>query len=108
MIYYIPDDCVSLIDYVLKEIPNWETLDSICMCSSAYNKKVISCPGLKHDDNVFTREQSEDIDKCLPLLSFELKQVKFDMWAFKWIEQDGARKYFIDYPIVNSIFLTCE
>lgn len=109
MIYSIPSTCFSLIDYVIENFPKWNELDSITICVSAYDKMKDS-PYLEQSNNVWTREVSltEDDGKYLLPLSYELKQIKFDLWEIVWIEYDGTRKYFTNNPNSNSICITCE
>ncbi len=102
--FSIPSTCFSLIDYVIENFPNWNNLDSINIYSSAYDKMKDS-PYLQQSNNVWTREVSltEDNGKYLLPLSYELKQIKFDLWQVLWIEYDGTRKYFATNPIGKSI-----
>ena len=109
MFYSIPSTCTSMIDYVIENFPKWDDLDSITIYSSTYDKMKDS-PCLQQSNNIWTREVSltEDDGKYLLPLSYELKQIKFDLWEVLWIEYDGSRKYFTNNPIGRSICITCE
>ena len=84
--------------------PNWKDLTSITVNFSAYeNLKKDS--SFVQDSSVWTRGEIEIAGKGYPSLSYQLKQIRFDLWMVEWIELDGTRQYFDSNPLGCSIHI---
>ena len=98
---------ISSIDFLIEQIPDWKSLDSIFITASDY-AKMKKDTRLNHDDSVWTREEFEADGKKHPALLYELQQVRFDLWIVAWIQYDGYRKDFTSSPLGNSIHISCK
>lgn len=104
----LPSDRFFLIDYLIEKVPNWKSISSIYISSSAY-ERISKDLYLKQNGSVYSREEVivEDTGKYYPSLSFSLKQIRFDEWIVEWIEYDGTCQYFTHNPI-GSVSITYE
>ena len=89
---------------LVEENPNWKNLNSITINFSAY-EKIKRDSSFKQEGSVWTRDEVEIAGKCYPQLSYELKQIRFDLWMVEWIEFDGTRQYFTSNPIGSSLHI---
>lgn len=92
------------IDFLNEQIPNWKALDSIFI-SNSIRTEMEQNPFFKQDGNIWTREELSDQNagKYYPRLSYELRQIRCDLWMIQWIELDGSRRYFTSNPVGNSL-----
>lgn len=89
---------------LIEENPNWKTLDAIFVNFSAY-QKILKDSSFNQNSCIWHRENLEIAGKEYPSLSYQLRQIRFDLWIVEWIEFDGTRQYFDSNPLGSSILI---
>ncbi len=92
------------IPQLIETVPNWKNLDSIFVNPSAY-ENLQRDSSFEQDSSIWSRENIEIAGKDYPSLSYQLRQIRFDLWIVEWIEFDGTRQYFDSNPIGSSIVI---
>lgn len=90
---HLPQEWYSSVDYLIESIPYWRELVSVLISYSAY-KRMSEGSFLMQNGNIWVEEGTTINGVYYPSLSYELKQIKFDLWEILWIEYEGKKYEF--------------
>lgn len=103
----LPVGRFSSIDFLIDTVPDWHKAEQILISITAYKKMGID-PFLGADGNIWIRNEVTFGNRHNPAMSYELKKIKFDLWAVVWIKYGGVLYEFSTKTSYKSIYITTD